>query len=101
MNIAGDFERLTQGKRYSDLNVDRLVLTLGVWNINDGEEQPFGIYFTGFRLDLNQTNQSTSGGAAIREKAVEDIWWRNKLWPNKNMAGEHRYMIATQKPRVP
>jgi len=98
LNIAQDFEKVTPGINYSDLNVDRLVLTLGVWNINDGEEQPFGIYFTGFRLDLNQTNQSNSGGVAIREKPVEDIWWRNKLWPNKNMAGEHRYLIATQKP---
>ncbi|MFO7670390.1 MAG: metallophosphoesterase [Bacteroidales bacterium] len=96
LNIARDFEMATPGKNYNDLNVDRLVITLGVWNLNDGDEQPFGIYFTGFRLDLNQTQPSNIGGKNIREKPEEDIWWRNKLWPNVNMAGEHRYIIATQ-----
>lgn len=100
LNIALDFERVTPGIKYSDLNIDRLVITLGVWNINDGNEQPFGIYFTDFKLEENQTRPSTVGGVAIEEKAEKDIWWRNKLWPNKNMAGEHRYIIATQKPSV-
>lgn len=98
LNIAGDYEKVNPGKSYSDLNIDRLVLTLGVWNINDGNEQPFGIYFTDFKLKLNQTRPSNIGGVAIEEKAEKDIWWRNKLWPNKNLAGEHRYIIATQKP---
>ena len=98
LNIALDYERVTPGKTYNDLNTDRLVITVGVWNINDGEEQPFGIYFTGFNLERDETEASNIGGEAIGEKDLEDIWWRNKLWPNKNIAGEHRYIIATRKP---
>ncbi len=98
LNIARDFESVSPGINYSDLNIDRLLLTLGVWNINDGDEQPFGIYFTDFKFELNQPGPSNIGGEAIREKPEKDIWWQNKLWPNANMAGEHRYIIATRDP---
>ena len=96
LNIARDFERTAPGKNFNDLHVDRMVLTLGVWNINDGEEQPFAIYFTGFRLLAGQKDISNIGGVAIEEKREEDVWWINKTWPWMNASGEHRYIIATQ-----
>ena len=72
------------------------MVTLGVWNINDGDEQPFGIYLTDLQYMEAPDGQSNINGIPIEEKPVEDRWWRNKLWPNANMAGEHRYIIATQ-----
>ena len=96
LNIARDFEGAEPGKSYSNLQADRLVVTLGVWNINDGDEQPFGIYLTDLQYMEAPDGQSNINGIPIEEKPVEDRWWRNKLWPNANMAGEHRYIIATQ-----
>ncbi len=97
LNIARDFEITEPGKNYSDLNVDRLVVTLGVWNINDGDEQPFGIYFTNFALASAGTARSNIGGVPIETKPEEDVWWLNKTWPWVNAAGEHRYIISTRK----
>ena len=98
LNIASDFEKSETGKSYSDLQVDRLVITLGVWNLNDGEEQPFGIYFTDLNMVTGSTAGSTTDGVPIVEKDDKDIWWLNKLWPWKHASGEHRYIIATQHP---
>jgi len=96
LNIARDYEKAEPEKSYSALQADRLVVTLGVWNINDGEEQPFGIYFTDLNVENASEEPSHTDGIPVREKPVEKRWWRNKIWPNVNMAGEHRYIIATQ-----
>lgn len=96
LNIARDFEKAEAGKSYSKLQADRLVVTLGVWNINDGGEQPFGIYFTNLSLSGRSELDSNTDGIPIPEKDEKDIWWLNKLWPWKHAAGEHRYIIATQ-----
>jgi hypothetical protein len=100
LNIAGEYHQAGWGKSYSELEADRLVVNLGVWNINDGEEQPFGICFTGFELGYDLNEPSRAGGVAIGPKPGEDEWWRNKLWPSVNIAGEHRYIIATRKGRA-
>lgn len=97
LNIARDFERTTPDKTYGKLKADRLVVTLGVWNINDGDEQPFGIYFTGIELHDAQEDQSNIDGIPIEVKPEKDIWWLNKTWPWVNASGEHRYIISTQK----
>ena len=97
LNIARDFERTTPDKTYGKLKADRLVVTLGVWNINDGDEQPFGIYFTGFELDLNQTE----GRVILEEKPLVKRMWRIsggatncgpiKIWPaNTVISSPHK-----------
>ncbi|MCK4749835.1 MAG: metallophosphoesterase [Bacteroidales bacterium] len=96
LNITTDFEKSSPGKNYPDLKVDRLVVTLGVWNINDGDEQPFGIYFTNFVLESAGFELSNIGGVPIEAKPEEDVWWMNKTWPWVNASGEHRYIINTQ-----
>jgi len=98
LDITGDYENGNQDKRYSELEIDRLVVNLGVWNINDGEEQPFGICFTGLSLEQDLDMSSNIDGKVIGPKPEEDKWWRNKIWPWKHIAGEHRYVIATQPP---
>jgi hypothetical protein len=100
LDIAGEYDKAGWGKSFGELEADRLVVNLGVWNINDGEEQPFGIYFTGLELGYDLNEPSHAGGMAIGPKPKEDEWWRNKLWPSVNIAGEHRYIIATRKGRV-
>jgi hypothetical protein len=97
LNIAEDHDANSESRPFKDLAIDRLVINLGVWNLNDGEDQPFGIYFTGFRLDDNPSGSSRAGDILISPKGEEDKWWRNKIWPWKNIAGEHRYVIATRK----
>ena len=97
LNIREDHDNHSQDGSFRDLDIDRLIINLGAWHINDGDDQPFGIYFNGFRLDYDLPGSSRAGGIGIDPKAEEDQWWRNKIWPSKNIAGEHRYIIATQK----
>jgi len=97
LNIATDFEKSEAGMKYRDLGADRMVLTLGVWNINDGEEHAFGIYFTDFTLESGLSTPSHINGSPVNPKPEEDRWWLNKTWPWKNASGEHRYIISTQK----
>ncbi len=97
LNIREDHDAHSLGRPFLELDIDRLIINLGVWNINDGDVQPFGIYFNGFSLDYDQPGSSQAGGIRIDPKSKEDEWWRNKIWPLKNIAGEHRYIIATQK----
>jgi len=100
LNIGADYDRAGQAEPFNRLGTDRLLLHLGVWNLNDGEEQPFGIYFTGLEV---QPADAVSGGARsqvnghpVDIKRDGGKWWRNKIWPWKNIAGEHRYIIATE-----
>jgi hypothetical protein len=97
LNVGKDFELSVPGISYGELEVDRLVLTLGVWNINDGETHPFGMYFSGFKLEAGSSLPSTVNDLPVEIKAEEDIWWLNKTWPWKNASGEHRYILSTQK----
>jgi hypothetical protein len=97
LNLREDHDTHSQGRPFRELDIDRLIINLGVWNINDGNDQPFGIYFNGFSLDYDAKGSSRTGSMGIHPKADEDKWWRNKTWPWKNIAGEHRYIIATKK----
>jgi len=96
LNLASDYEQREGKGTYDKLKLDRLVLSLGVWNINDGEPWPFGIYFSQLAILPQGKGPSMVAGKAVEEKQEAQIWWRNKLWPNVNMAGEHRYVIATR-----
>jgi len=96
LNIAEDYDRADRGTKFTELGVDRLVLNLGVWNINDGDLQPFGIYYTDLSISQVPGPSSNIDGVAIVTKPKEKEWWRNKIWPSVNIAGEQRYIIATQ-----
>lgn len=97
LNIREDHDTYSHGRSFMELDIDRLIINLGVWNLNDGDDQPFGIYFKDIGLDNGQPSSSQAGGIRIGPKAEEDRWWRNKIWPWRNIAGEHRYIIATRK----
>ena len=98
LNTGKDFNRREQERKFGALRIDRLVINLGVWHMNEGEEQPFGIYFTGF--DLQSTNRLDSktsqvNGSEIVKKKEEEVWWRGKHFLFTHLAGEHRYHLAT------
>ncbi len=96
--LAEDYNRAGREKSFGELQTDRLLVHLGVWHINDGKPQPFGILFTDLQIGEADETPSRVDGRAIGPKPKEDEWWRNKLWPSVNIAGEHRYIIATRDP---
>jgi hypothetical protein len=98
LDLAGDYNRAGRQQQFNELHTDRLVINLGVWNLNDGGEHSYGIYFTGFEVGSDPDSPSRVDGRPVAPKPKEDEWWRNKTWPWKNIAGEHRYIIATRDP---
>ncbi len=88
----------TFGKTISELQLDRLVINIGTWNINDAENVSFGAWFDRFRLDSYDADlQSNVSGEPVLETPLDKKWWRGKYEPNVNIAGEHRYIMATNK----
>ncbi len=91
-----DFNRATKDMKFDELNIDRMIFNAGIWNVNDGNQQPFAIYLGNIRLSYNKDIKINIDGMPVNIKPDEDIWWRNKITPNKNIAGEHRYHIETK-----
>ena len=83
--------------KYEDLNLDRLIINLGTWTINDGHDFPYGIYFTDFELQAAANNSSTVSGELITTKPDEKVWWLGKYLPFTHIAGDHRYILGTKK----
>ena len=97
LNLANDLQQHGQ-KRFTDLSVDRLVVTLGVWTINDGGQYPYSVYFDDVALSKNPRPDSMSlaGGQRVVAKPDEEIWWLGKYTPFTHVAGEHRYIFTTK-----
>ena len=97
LNLAGDFNRNSLQK-FNELKADRLVVTLGVWTINDGGEYPYSIYLDDLALSANPATQmiSRAGGQEVVLKPDEETWWLNKYTPFTHVAGEHRYIFASK-----
>lgn len=96
LDLASDVAaHLGDNPGWGDLAVDRLVLTLGVWTVNQGSLAPFGLDFTGFQVGLTDGAGSWADGRRIEPIPDGDpgIWWRGKETPNRNLAGEHRYHL--------
>jgi 3',5'-cyclic AMP phosphodiesterase CpdA len=98
LHLKDDFNRAEKERKYEDLNIDRLVINLGVWHMNEGGDQPFGIYFTDF--DLKSTRRDVTAfsaieGTRIKQKDDQQVWWLGRHIPFIHLAGEHRYHLAT------
>ncbi len=97
LNIEQDFNNYNEDEqKFSELQLNRLVLSFGLWNINDGREQPFAVCFDTVDLSYDLKSNSRAGNKDISLKPQEEIWWRGKHVPNKNIAGEHRYYLETK-----
>ncbi|MEM9328640.1 MAG: hypothetical protein AAGA85_23440 [Bacteroidota bacterium] len=95
ISIASDLAAHASDRAYGALGIDRLMIKLGVWNANDGDPRPFGVYFTDLSLVPNDQAESHVNNQPLVGKHESDRWWRGKLVRNANIAGEHRYMIDT------
>jgi len=97
LNLKNDFESVEKNRKFDDLNIDRIVITLGVWTLNEGTPQPFAMYFTDFALHAHTASvyQSTVNDEQIQLKSENEIWWRGKHIPFIHLAGEHRYHLET------
>ncbi len=79
-------------RKYEELGIDRLVINLGMWNVNQGHKQVFAAYFTDFKLEYGNEKTSINGNPVLVKPASER-WWRGKLLKNTNYGGEHRYHV--------
>lgn len=93
LNIKTDFETNSEGFLYSEPEPDRLIVTAGIWNINDGESRPFAAYLNNFRVDYDRTSESQINGKKIKPLPDEKKWWLGKTIPWENIAGEHHYFV--------
>ncbi len=93
LNIKNDFEKNKDGVLYDENSPERLVISLGIWNINDGNDQPFASYFDGFKLKYNLDSISFAGSQNIDLKNDNMKWWVGKQMKRTNLAGEHHYHI--------
>ncbi len=95
LNIAEDYTRFKEkGSDYSNLNIDRIILSFGIWHVNDGSSQPFAAYFDNVKISRS-TKSSNINGKAVQAKPNEQVWWRGKDHRGTNIAGEHHYFYET------
>ena len=90
INVKQDFEKNSDGMKYNDARPDRLVVSAGTWHVNDGDEQPFAGWFTGFKVNYNSA-ESNADGKEIELTPDDKKWWRGKYQRSTNIAGEHHY----------
>jgi hypothetical protein len=92
LNLVADFE--SNGEKFDTLKLDRLVVNLGTWNMNDGEYYPYAVYIGNIRFgkNSNQLTNSTVNGLAITKTKEAEIWWMR----NNHIAGEHKYHSPTE-----
>lgn len=90
LHVAADHNGQTKRQRFDQLNLDRLVLTLGVWTENVGADRAIGVYFADLTIDLAGASEtpSTIDGRPVRTKDRRQMW-------NKRIAhidGEHVFV---------
>lgn len=95
--IRQDYLQKNPGKSFQALKLDRLVINVGTWHVNDGPENPFAIWFDAFALNPGATTtESRVGDLALSSPTDSQIWHLNKHEKFVHIAGEHRYIMATK-----
>lgn len=92
LNLVRDYE--SYGQDFNELNLDKLIINIGTWNINDGEYYPYGVYFDDFRFQetFGKNIHSKAGDVIVGKTTEEEIWWMR----NNHIAGEHKYHSPTE-----
>jgi len=95
IHIAGDYNRRTKGPRFDRLNLDRLVVTLGVWTANVGDDRAIGVYFADLNIDLANASDapSTVDGRPIKAKDKRQMWSKRMT----HIDGEHVFVERNNK----
>lgn len=90
INPALDHERNKDHIPFSELNIDKLAINLGVWTINDGYVQECGIYVDDIKFEyMGEKNQFQSN---VNNDLIQ-LKDRKQLWASgiDHVAGEHQY----------
>lgn len=92
LNILKDFEEnLARPGKFFDANIDRLIITLGVWTANESEDQTTGVFFDDIAVNFAETPVtlvSNVNGEPLVPKPENRIWKK----VNRHIAGEHQYI---------
>ena len=95
INLKYDYDRIKKERNFRDLQLDRLVLSFGVWTINKGFQQEAGVFFTNVKVtarDVADAESSMLNGQVIPLLPKEKIWNR----PTSHVAGEHQYITQEE-----
>ncbi len=93
LNVKNDFESNAEGLKFFDPSPDRLIVSAGIWNINDGRKQPFAAFLKNFSIGYNLNSVSHIDEKKLLPVPDERKWWRGKYMPSGNVAGEHHYHV--------
>lgn len=86
INVNQDYEKVSEAS-FKDLHLDRLVINLGSWTVNDGNSQKAGALLTDLVLDRADKRPGHGNGKVLSPKASENIWYGGI----DHIAGEHIY----------
>ncbi|MGK7393450.1 MAG: metallophosphoesterase family protein [Candidatus Cyclobacteriaceae bacterium M3_2C_046] len=90
INLAWDHNQHHPDQSYERLNLDKLVINLGVWTINDGFNQRYAVWFDEVSLDWTENlpaAPSSIDTMRLDEKNEGQIYY----FRNDHTAGEHQY----------
>ncbi len=90
LNINEDLERSNGAISLLDLDVDKYVINLGTWTINDGHEQEIGVNIS--NIEMESTFPDHTGQSRLDNKQVKELGEKN-IWREgiDHIAGEHIY----------
>ncbi len=93
LNPFKDFRDTTEMKRMNLDNIDRFIINLGVWTVNDGYEQRAGVWFRDVNLEF--ANQGTGPASLLDTSPVMKKDDKYMYWGGvKHVAGEHQSVIV-------
>jgi 3',5'-cyclic AMP phosphodiesterase CpdA len=98
LHLSKDHDKNPEHIRFDHLDLDKLVINLGTWTINDGHIQECGIYVDQVNVKWHNTpemDNSHVNGNLLSLKNRNDIYH----FRNNHTAGEHKY--ATQEQLYP
>jgi 3',5'-cyclic AMP phosphodiesterase CpdA len=88
INPKRDYELANNEGKFNELQLDRLVVTLGTWTENIGNNQQIGLYFDDISVRFEPENakvHSTIDDEPIRRKEKAEIWNKRIV----HVSGEH------------
>lgn len=91
INLKSDYELLGKERSYDSLDLNKIVLSFGVWTINVGHRQRVGLYIRD--VELNFSDSAKLGKSHLNNKAIE-LLENQKIFSKGigHVAGEHRYV---------
>lgn len=88
MNPWKDFRETTEMKNFFLDNIDRFIVNIGVWTINDGYQQRTGVYFSDVDLEITSSGDNTPSKVDDIEILPKDNSYM--IWGGaEHVAGEH------------